>query len=333
MKWSGLKISVVAGLAALAACSARKAPPQEPPIAIVIHGGAGTIRRDAMTPDVERAYRAKLEEALSAGHRILKDGGSSLDAVEGAIVILEDSPLFNAGKGAVFTAQGTHELDASIMDGRTLNAGAVAAVRRTRNPIRLARLVMEKSPHVLLSGGGADAFARGQGLEEAPAEYFYTERRWKALQEKMKKEGGASPPRECGTVGAVALDRHGHLAAGTSTGGLTGKQFGRIGDSPIIGAGTYADNRTCAVSCTGHGEYFIRLAVAHRISALMAYGGLSVKEATERVVMKDLLELGGRGGVIALTAEGGVAMSFNTEGMYRGHMGPDGKAVIRIFRQ
>ena len=323
------RILIVAGLLTLTACSARTHAPKEPPIAIVIHGGAGTLRRGDMTPDVERAYRAKLEEALKAGHGVLKSGGSSLDAVEKAITILEDSPLFNAGKGAVFTAQGTNELDASIMDGETLNAGAVAGVKRTRNPIRLARLVMEKSPHVLLSGEGADAFAKGQGMEEAPAKYFYTDRRWKALQKKLKK---TSPPRERGTVGAVALDRNGHLAAGTSTGGLTGKQFGRIGDSPIIGAGTYADDRTCGVSCTGHGEYFIRLAVAHRISALMAYEDLSVKEATERVVMKDLLDLGGRGGVIALTAKGDVAMSFNTAGMYRGYAGPDGKAVIRIFK-
>ncbi len=311
------------------------ASPGVTPIAMVIHGGAGTMKRAKMTPERERAYREKLGQALEAGYRILDKGGSSLDAVEAAIVVMEDSPLFNAGKGAVFTAQGTNEMDASIMDGKTLNGGAVAAVKRIKNPIRAARLVLEKSWHVLLAGKGAETFAKKHGCKLVSKKYFFTERRWKQMQkrkEEERKKGSTNPEDDLGTVGALALDREGNLAAGTSTGGLTYKRFGRIGDSPILGAGNYADNNTCAVSGTGKGEYFIRLAVGHRISALMAYGGRSVKEAAEQVIMKDLVELGGSGGAIALDGKGNIATPFNTAGMYRAYKRADEKAVIKIYK-
>lgn len=328
-------------------CSAPEEKVFEPPIAIAIHGGAGTMRRENMTAEQEEAYRSKLTEALTLGHEILRKGGSSLEAVEKVIILLEDSPLFNAGKGAVFTNAGTVELDASIMDGKTLRAGAVAAVKHIKNPISLAWLVMEKSPHVMLVGEGAEAFAREQGMELVPNEYFHTPQRWEELQRQQSREQEQqkSPqpstsqntwqeniPHPCGTVGVVALDRAGNLAAGTSTGGRTNKRWGRVGDSPIIGAGTYADNRTCAVSATGHGEYFIRLAVAHRISALMAYRGLSVQEAAEQAI-RELGELGGEGGVIALDNRGNIAMPFNTTGMYRGYVDREGKVWVGIYRE
>jgi beta-aspartyl-peptidase (threonine type) len=274
-----------------------------------------------MTPQLEETYRKKLTEALTAGHRILAKGGTSLDAIEAAIRILEDSPLFNAGKGAVFTNAGTNELDASIMDGKTLNAGAVAGVKRIKNPISLARLVMTKSPHVLLSGAGAESFAKEQGIDWVDPKYFRTERRRRQMEERKK-----------GTVGAVALDRHGSLAAGTSTGGMSNKRWGRIGDSAIVGAGTYADNETCAVSCTGHGEYFIRWAVAHDISAKMTYEGLSVERAAHKVVMEKLVKVGGSGGIIAIDARGNIAMPFNTNGMYRGFATADGKITVMMYR-
>ncbi|RMI19351.1 MAG: isoaspartyl peptidase/L-asparaginase, partial [Calditrichaeota bacterium] len=276
------------------------------------------------------------------------NGGSSLDAVEQTIRVLEDSPLFNAGKGAVFTNAGTNELDASIMDGATLQAGAVAGVKRVKNPISLARLVMEKSPHVMLAGDGADAFAKENGLELVDPHYFYTEQRYQQWQrvlqrekEKQQSQSRAAPDAASseadepplGTVGVVALDKQGNLAAGTSTGGMTNKRWGRVGDSPIIGAGTYADNRTCAVSCTGHGEYFIRLNVAHDISALMAYKGLSVQEAAEEVILKKLTQLGGTGGVIAIDRNGNIAMPFNTSGMYRGYWLEGGEPVVKIYRE
>jgi len=312
----------------------------KPQFKLVIHGGAGTISRQTMTPEMERQYRDKLAEALRTGYKILKDGGSSLDAVESAIRVLEDSPLFNAGKGAVFTNVGTNELDASVMDGASLKAGAVAGLKHIKNPISLARLVMEKSPHVMMVGAGAEAFARQQGVGLVSQKYFFTERRWKQLLEAKKKEmqrsSNASPPTpkeaSFGTVGAVALDQRGGLAAGTSTGGVTNKRFGRVGDSPIIGAGTYADNRTCAVSATGDGEYFIRLGVARDISALMEYKGKSVKEAAETVILEKLAALGGTGGVIALDAKGNHAWPFNTSGMYRGYIDADGKIVIEIYK-
>jgi beta-aspartyl-peptidase (threonine type) len=267
-----------------------------------------------MTPEREAAYRASLEAALRAGYDVLRDGGSALDAVTAAIPVLEDDSLFNAGKGAVFTNAGTVELDASIMDGATLNAGAVAGVESVRNPILLARRVMEESPHVLLVGDGAEAFAEEQGFEAVPNEYFYTARRRAALERVQERErstsGGAQPHGDpepwqmTGTVGAVALDQRGHLAAATSTGGMTNKRWGRVGDSPIIAAGTYADDRTCAISATGHGEYFIRLAIAHDISARMMYLGESVSEASHAVIHERLTDLGGTGGVIAMDGEG-----------------------------
>lgn len=306
---------------------------------LVIHGGAGTILRSNMSPEREAAYRAALTEALQTGHAVLKRGGSSLDAIEATIKVLEDSPLFNAGKGAVFTSEGTNELDASIMDGATLKAGAVAGVKRIKNPISLARLVMEKSPHVMMVGEGAETFARQNGVEWVDPKYFYTEERWKQLQEAKRKEKQpktsslTTDDKKFGTVGAVALDQNGNLAAGTSTGGMTNKKFGRVGDAPIIGAGTYANNATCAVSATGHGEYFIRSVVAHDIAALMEYRGLSLKEAADIVVMKKLVKLGGEGGVIAIDKDGNHAMPFNSPGMYRGFIDSDGKAVVEIYKE
>lgn len=319
----------------------------DPPFGLAIHGGAGTILRQNMTSDLEKEYNVKLTEVLYEGYSILKNGGSSLNAVEAAIRSMENSPLFNAGKGAVFTNSGTNELDASIMDGKTLKAGAVAAVKHIKNPISLARLIMEKSPHVLMVGDGAEVFAKEHGVEWVPQDYFYTERRWKQLQRiknKEKKNHGISrdlytPELRLiagdswvGTVGAVALDKGGNLAAGTSTGGMTNKKFGRVGDSPIIGAGTYANNNSCAVSCTGHGEYFIRSVVAYDISILMTYQGMSLQEAANTVVKKKLVDLGGSGGVIAIDKAGNVAMPFNTEGMFRGYVGGDGRVIIKIFK-
>jgi len=314
------------------------------PITLVIHGGAGVMSRSEMSREREAASRATLEESLRAGHAILKSGGGGVDAVIAAIRVLEDSPLFNAGRGAVLTADGTVELDAALMDGATRKAGAVAGLKRIQNPVELARLVMEKSPHVMMTGAGAEAFARGQGVPLVPPEYFITEERkqqLQKLQEQERERARINPnawlesPRgilQLGTVGAVALDQRGHLAAGTSTGGMTNKRFGRVGDSPIIGAGTYADNATAAVSATGHGEYFIRAVVAHDIAALMEYRGLSVKDAAELVVLKKLKELGGDGGVIALDRHGNFAQPFNTEGMYRGHIRADGRPVVAIYK-
>ncbi len=311
------------------------------PTAMVIHGGAGTIERADLSPELEARYRGKLEEALLVGHRILKNGGTSLDAVEATIRLLEDSPLFNAGKGAVFTAAGGNELDASIMEGHTLRAGAVAGVTTLKNPITAARAVMERTAHVLLAGEGADLFAADIGLEQVPAEYYYTERRWQALEKRRKKEHHkATPPepqaaqkdRVMGTVGAVALDRHGHLAAGTSTGGMTYKKHGRVGDSPLIGAGTYADSK-CGVSGTGHGEFFIRHAVAHDICARVEYLGVSIGVAAAQVVGEVLVGAGGRGGVIALDSDGNPAMVFNTSGMYRGFVDDEGQTRVAIYEE
>lgn len=307
---------------------------------LVIHGGAGTITRSNLAPEKESAIRADLGEALDAGYRVLDKGGSSLDAVQAAVVILEESPRFNAGRGAVYTSAGTHELDASLMDGKTLNAGAVAAVRRVRNPILLARKVMDESVHVMLSGEGAEEFAGQAGLELVDNHFFDTQFRLRQLQDsKAREETDASSMNDplqfenkLGTVGAVALDRDGNLAAGTSTGGTTNKRFGRIGDSPIIGAGTYADNRSCAVSATGHGEYFIRYTVAHEICARRRHAGDSLQKAAEGVVMQDLVHAGGSGGVIAIDATGHVAMPFNTEGMYRGMRMSDGRLSIAIYK-
>ena len=309
-------------------------------IALAVHGGAGTMERNKMTADNEKAYRDGLEKALKAGYEILQRGGSSLDAVETAVRLLEDDPHFNAGKGAVFNSEGVNELDASIMDGKTLKAGAVASVRRIKNPIGLARLVMEKTPHVMLDCAGAEAFAKEHGIELVDPKYFFTQERWDELQKQKAavKQGGSagkkfiiSDQNSHGTVGAVALDQQGNLAAATSTGGTTNKRPGRIGDSPIIGAGTYANNATCAVSGTGDGEYFIRTVVGHQVSSLMQYGGLSVEAAAEATI-KQVGELGGTGGLIALDRNGQVTMPFNTSGMYRGRVDPSGKFIIEIYR-
>jgi L-asparaginase / beta-aspartyl-peptidase len=300
---------------------------------MLVHGGAGVIARD-VTPEKEKAIRARLHEALEAGYAVLTSGGDSLDAVTRAIVLLEDSPLFNAGKGAVFNHDGHNELDASIMDGATLRAGSVANVHRIANPILLARAVMEKSPHVMLFGDGAEVFAQSIGMSLVDPKYFYTQSRWDELQKALAKEraktaGPGSAPHH-GTVGAVALDQAGHLAAGTSTGGMTDKRFGRVGDSPVIGAGTYASAK-CAVSATGWGEFYIRANAAHDICARVAYKGESVARAANEVVMQVIPKLGGDGGVIALDADGNFAMPFNTEGMYRGWVDRGGKIHIAIF--
>lgn len=317
--------------------------PQQRSWGIVIHTGAGNFTLEGLA-DRREPMRTAMIEALTAGHAVLERGGSSLDAIQAAIVILEDSPLFNAGKGAVFTHEGTNELDASVMDGSGRRAGAVAAVTRVKNPIVLARLVMEKSPHVMLSGEGAEAFAREQGAELVDRSYFYTDRAWEALQraledEKAKPSASASPGLErgapagyFGTVGAVALDRQGNLAAGTSTGGMINKRFGRIGDSPIVGAGTYAD-QGCGISSTGHGEYFIRYTVARDICARVEDGGMAVQQAADAVVQNVLKAAGGEGGVIGMDRAGNVAMSFNVTGMGRGYMGEDGRAIVMFTRE
>jgi beta-aspartyl-peptidase (threonine type) len=286
---------------------------------IAIHGGAGTLPRAEMSADAERRYRAGLREAIDAGFAVLEGGGSSMDAVTRAVVLLEDNPLFNAGKGAVFTLDGRNELDASIMDGTTLKAGAVCGVTRIRNPVELARAVMEKSEQVMLAGSGAEEFAASQGFSFVPQSYFYTPERWMQLERIRSGDAGLSALTisHIGTVGAVAVDGRGRLAAATSTGGMTGKRYQRIGDSPIIGAGTYADDRSCAVSATGHGEVFIRTVVAHDICARMRFGGRSIGEAVREVVLGELPPLGGEGGVIAIDARGEIAIEFNSEGMFR----------------
>ncbi|HUG41075.1 MAG TPA: isoaspartyl peptidase/L-asparaginase [Longimicrobiales bacterium] len=298
---------------------------------LVIHGGAGTITRESMTPGMERQYRETMEAAMRAGHAVLRDGGGSLDAVTATINVMEDSPLFNAGKGAVFTAEGTNSLDASIMYGPTLAAGAVAGVTRVRNPIDLARMIMEQSPHVMLSGAGAEEFARLRGIELVDPSYFHTEHRWRALQEARRGESGGADD-AFGTVGVVALDRSGALAAGTSTGGMTNKKWGRIGDSPVIGAGTYA-GPNCGVSATGWGEYFIRNVVAYDICARMRYQGISLEESAHAMIMEQLeAQEPETGGIVALDGEGHVVMTFNSAGMYRGYVGADGRVHTAIYR-
>ncbi len=321
--------------------------------AVVLHGGAGVIARSSLTPEAEANYRAGIQEALTAAAGVLDQGGSSLDAVETAIKLLEDNPLFNAGRGAVFAADGTNQLDAAIMDGQTMRAGSVAGVERTRHPISLARAVMEQSPHVMLIGSGADGFAAHVHLEQVPPGFFFTERRWQELVRQLEKDGLPIPPRpegapappakpiaaletagahEYGTVGVVALDRRGHIAAGTSTGGTTAKRWNRVGDSPIIGAGTYASDQSCAVSATGTGEYFIRLTVARTICALVQYKGMSLQEAADEVVQKDLSAIHGDGGVVALTPDGQLAWSFNTPGMFRAKLKEGGTPQISVYR-
>ena len=301
---------------------------------MAIHGGAGTLPRAEMSGEAERKYRAGLSEVIDAGYAVLQDGGTSLDAVTRAVVLLEDNPLFNAGRGSVFTLDGRNELDASIMEGRTLRAGAVCGLTRVRNPVQLARAVMERSEHVMLAGVGAEEFAASQGFSFVPQSYFSTAERWQQLERIRSGEIGLSGHTisHVGTVGAVALDSFGHLAAATSTGGMTGKRFQRIGDSPIIGAGTYADDRSCAVSATGHGEVFIRAAVAHDICARMRFGGRGVGDAARQVIFGELPALGGEGGVIAIDAQGEIAMEFNSEGMFRASRRAGEEARIAIYR-
>src|SRR5215475_1507115 len=319
--------------------------------ALAIHGGAGVIERPSMTAENEAAYRAALSSALETGAKVLRSGGSALDAVESTIRLMEDDPLFNAGRGAVFTSAGRNELDASIMDGATLRAGAVAGSTRARHPISVARTVMEKSPHVMLSGEGADAFAQEQGLEIVDPSFFFTERRWQELEKTLKEQGELMPQRpagtpkpqsaiqtglldqiEYGTVGVVALDSSGNLAAGTSTGGTTGKRWGRVGDSPIIGAGTDASNQSCAVSGTGVGDFFIRLTVAREICALVQYKNYGIQQAADEVIQKQLTSINGSGGVIVASPQGEVAWSFNTPGMYRASASSASPARISIFK-
>ena len=309
------------------------------PVAIVIHGGAGRMDKAKLTPARQKEYHTTLEASLRAGHAILKRGGSSLDAVQAAIIVMEDSPLFNAGKGAVFTSEGRNELDASLMDGRTLEAGAVGGVTTLKNPILAARAVMDHTSHVLLTNEGAEAFAKNRGLKLVKPTYFHTDHRWRQLQEwKKKKAEGKNTFLDgkhadyFGTVGCVALDAKGNIAAGTSTGGLTGKQFGRIGDSPIIGAGTYANNKTCGISCTGHGEYFIRYAVAHDISAHMEYKNSTLAQAARDIVQIKLKKAKGSGGIIGLDAKGNIVMDFNTPAMNRGSIDKNGKLTTGIFK-
>lgn len=299
--------------------------------ALVIHGGAGVMDRSKMSEDAQLEYLSVLNKALNVGDSVLASGGTCLDAIEKTIVILEDSPLFNAGKGAVFTHEGIVELDASVMDGKSLQAGAIAGVRDIKNPIKVARKVMEKSEHVLLTGTGASQFAKEQGFEPVDNSYFHTEKRYKSLQEILKKEREMSTGDKHGTVGCVALDKFGNIAAGTSTGGMMNKKYGRVGDSPIIGAGTYANNQTGAFSCTGHGEYYIRLGFSRDISALMEYRKLSLKKACQEEINK-LTKLGGTGGVIGIDRKGNIAMEYNTSGMFRGYVKSTGEREVAIFK-
>jgi beta-aspartyl-peptidase (threonine type) len=308
---------------------------------IAIHGGAGTISKKNMTPEKEAAYIKALNEALDAGYKVLEKNGNALDAVKAAVIDLENNILFNAGKGSVFTNTGTHEMDASIMDGRDLSAGAVAAVKNIRNPIELAFTVMKKSEHVFLIGNGAEEFAKQNGIAFEPDEYFYSEFRYKQWQKVKDTDVTAldhnistneSEEKKFGTVGAVACDANGNLAAATSTGGMTNKQYGRVGDSPIIGAGTYANNKTCAISCTGHGEPFIRAVTAYDVSCLMEYKGLSLDEAMNIVVNDKLVKIEGDGGMIGVDAKGNAALIFNSEGMYRGFYSSDGRREAAIYK-
>jgi len=305
---------------------------------LAIHGGAGTLLRGQMTPAKEQEYTAALKQALDAGHAVLSKAGSALDAVETAVRVLEDCPLFNAGRGSVFTADGTHQMDASIMEGRTRNAGAVSLITGIRNPISLARDVMEKSQHVFLAGEGAMHFAKMLGYTLEEPSYFHNDLRhkqWLDLRdsEAFQLDHSDKKDSKFGTVGAVACDVHGNLAAATSTGGMTNKKWGRVGDSPMIGAGTYANNATCAISCTGSGEFFIRGVVAYDVSCLMEYRGLSLADAAYEVIQNRVLQLGGDGGLIAVDAQGNIAMPFNTEGMYRGFVTSAGKTGIAIYRE
>ncbi len=313
-------------------------------ISLAIHGGAGTILRALMTPELEKSYLQGLEAALEGGYHVLKDGGSAVDAVKAAVVILEDNILFNAGRGSVFTKDGLQEMDAAIMDGKDLAAGAVAGARNIRNPVNLAEAVMRKSEHVLLSGKGANDFALKQGFPLEPDEYFFSQFRYDqwmqmkdsdeyALDHSGRQTGNLITEKKFGTVGAVACDVNGNIAAATSTGGMTNKQYGRIGDSPLIGIGTYANNKTCAISCTGHGEPFIKAVAAYDVSCLMEYRGLGLQEAMNEVVNNKLLKLEGEGGMIGVDAAGNLALLFNSAGMYRGAKSSDRNGFVRIYRE
>jgi L-asparaginase / beta-aspartyl-peptidase len=351
-------LGILAGMAMMIATAMTMPAQQTPPAhhwAIVVHGGAGVIERSKLGPEGDAAYRAGLKNAVEAGTAVLDKGGSAVDAVEAALHVLEDDPHFNAGRGSVFTAEGKNEMDSSIMDGSNLKAGAVAGVTRTRHPISAARAVMDKSPHVMIAGPGADTFAARVGLEQQPPSFFFTESRWQSLVRQLTKEGKPVPPRPegvpqagalipvaqleespdthlYGTTGVVALDRQGNVAAGTSTGGMQGKMPGRVGDSPIIGAGTYASNQSCAVSGTGTGEYFIRLGVAREICNLVFFRGLKLQEAADQVIHKELEALHGDGGVIAIAPDGQQAWSFNTPGMFRAKMSEGGTLEIGVYR-
>ena len=319
---------------------------KEIPFAIVIHGGAGTIKKEFITGEKEKEISNKLQEALDAGYAVLNNGGASLDAVQAAINVMENSPLFNAGKGAVFNSDGKNEMDASIMDGKTLNAGAVAGVQNIKNPVNVARLVMDSIKHVMLSGKGAESFAKNHDIQFEEDAYFYTERRWNSLMKVKEKNGEKIPVKNTqdlstnyvddhkyGTVGAVAIDKNGNIAAATSTGGMTNKKFNRIGDSPIIGAGTYANNKTCGISSTGTGEYFIRTLAAHETSNLVQYKNLSLKDALHEVIFNEIEPLGGDGGMIGLDKNGNVAWDFNTAGMYRGYKRSTGENVVKLYKE
>lgn len=304
---------------------------------IAIHGGAGAIAPTAMTPEKQQKYEAGLSEALDAGTKILADGGTALDAVTAAVTSLENCPLFNAGKGSVFNHEGNHEMDASIMSGHDLNAGAIGGVHLVKNPVKLARLVMEQSEHVFLIGKGAEDFGILHDIEFEKQNYFFDSFRYEQYKEamsagKIQLDHSNGDGKKFGTVGAVALDNYGNLCAATSTGGMTNKKYGRLGDTPVIGAGTYANNATCAVSCTGHGEFFLRQVTAHQVHCLMLYKGYSLAEATKEVVMKDLLDIGGEGGLIAVDTAGNVSLPFNSLGMYRGYAKSDGTKVIAIYQ-
>ncbi|MCD4772446.1 MAG: isoaspartyl peptidase/L-asparaginase [Bacteroidales bacterium] len=327
-----LSVIIIFSAITFNSCDSEKKQNKSPEYVLVIHGGAGRILKENISPEKEKQYILKLSEALASGAEILKNGGPSLDAVETAINILEDSPLFNAGKGAVFTEKGENEMDASIMDGRTLNAGAVAGVKTIKNPISAARKVMTNSKHVLLGGEGAEEFAAAVGLEIVEPAYFYTPEKWERFKKAKQKLQSKEKTEKHGTVGAVALDKHGNLAAGTSTGGMTMKMFGRIGDSPIIGAGTYANNNTCAVSATGHGEYFIRNVVAYDISALMEYKKWNLEKASDFVINEKLKSQNGSGGVITVDKDGNISMPFNTEGMFRGYINSNGEMRVLLYK-
>ncbi len=306
-------------------------------ISLAIHGGAGTLLKGQMTASKEKEYRAALDKALQVGYQILENGKSAVEATEEAVKVLEDSYLFNAGKGSVFTADESHEMDAAIMDGKSLNAGAVSLIKGIKNPITLARDVMEKSAHVFLAGEGAIKFAKTLGYKLETEGYFYDEYRhnqWLEIKDSdtFQLDHSGDKDSKFGTVGAVACDISGNIAAATSTGGMTNKKFGRIGDSPIIGAGNYANNKTCAVSCTGNGEFFIRGVVAYDVSCLMEYKGLTLQEAADEVIQKRIVKIGGEGGLIAVDAKGNIALPFNTEGMYRGFKTYDGKEQIAIYK-